>query len=205
MRKFVNSTLGVLAAAMLLGPSVPGSVVTQAPAKPDIIAAEQQRSTSFVPSRSFTRSNNCPPDECPRPTAVKPPPEPPKSCTKIKNSIWKGPCPPQPPIAELKRIAREVLAERGWNTDEQWNCLDQLVYKESSWNPYSENSIHAYGLAQSMPGDKMATVGADWGYNPRTQLRWMMKYIAGVARYRTPCGAWAKWQVQRDSNGYPWY
>ncbi|HVI68978.1 MAG TPA: hypothetical protein VM581_00805 [Magnetospirillaceae bacterium] len=210
MRKFVKSTLVAVVAALLIGPSMPGNVVTMTPLAASSTNDAEQRDTSQI-SRSFNRAN-CPPDDCPgrepAPTpsaSPTPPPAPPalKSCTKIKPSIWKGPCPQQPSKDVLRQIAREVLAERGWNTDAHWSCLVQLVEKESSWNPYSENSIHAYGLPQAMPGSKMASAGSDWGHNPRTQLRWMMGYIAG--RYKTPCGAWSAWNRQYDSGGHHWY
>lgn len=35
----------------------------------------------------------------------------------------------------------------------------------------------------------MATAGADWQTNPRTQLAWMLDYVH--RRYGDPCGAWA--------------
>ncbi len=216
MRKFVTRTTALLAlvAALFMSAHSSSLVALVPPTDAVITAAEQARDTG-APTRSFFRAN-CPEIDCPgrlpvskpvgadAPPPVPPaPPAKPKSCTKIANSIWKGSCPAQPSIAEIKRIAREVLAERGWNSDAQWNCLDKLVYKESSWNPYAENSIHAYGLAQSMPGDKMAKTGPDWGYNPRTQLRWMMGYISG--RYGKPCDAWYAWNHQYDRGGHHWY
>lgn len=203
MRKFV--TLAAVLAAVVMLPVASGAPAPVVAAKPDTMLTEQQRNTSGL-SRSFNRAN-CPPGDCPERKSVQPTPPPPapapKSCTKIVNSQWKGICPKQPSIEVLKRIAREVLAERGWNSDAQWECLDKLVYKESSWNPYSENKSKAYGLPQALPGTKMAEFGADWGHNPRTQLRWMMKYIAN--RYGQPCDAWAAWNRQYDRNGHHWY
>ncbi len=81
-----------------------------------------------------------------------------------------------------------MAAARGW-TGEQWNCLYSLWQKESNWNPYAQNpSSGAYGIPQSLPGNKMATHGADWRTNPATQIAWGLDYIAG--RYGTACGAW---------------
>lgn len=43
---------------------------------------------------------------------------------------------------------------------------------------------NAYGIPQSLPGNKMASHGDDWRTNPVTQLRWMQDYVYG--RY----GSW---------------
>ena len=46
----------------------------------------------------------------------------------------------------------------------------------------------AYGIPQSDPGGQMATAGADWATNPRTQIRWGLDYLG--RRYGGPCGGW---------------
>ncbi len=77
----------------------------------------------------------------------------------------------------------------GWTGDE-WLCLDNLWSRESGWRHTAENkSSGAYGIPQALPGDKMATFGADWRTNPDTQIRWGLSYVSG--RYGTPCGAWS--------------
>ena len=70
----------------------------------------------------------------------------------------------------------------------QWSCLDQLWEHESGWNVSAYNPSGAYGIPQALPGSKMASAGADWQTNPRTQIVWGLGYIAGV--YGSPCGAW---------------
>lgn len=55
----------------------------------------------------------------------------------------------------------------------------------------------AYGIPQSLPGNKMASEGADWQTNPVTQLRWMQKYVYG--RY----GSWEAAKQHHDELG--WY
>jgi resuscitation-promoting factor RpfB len=91
------------------------------------------------------------------------------------------------------RLGERMAAQRGW-TGEQWGCLYQLWQKESGWNHLAMNpSSGAYGIPQSLPGSKMATVGADWQTNPETQITWGMNYISG--RYGTPCSAWSKSQA----------
>ena len=67
-------------------------------------------------------------------------------------------------------------------------CWDELVFRESGWhwwatNPYSG----AYGLPQSLPANKMASMGADWRTSEETQLKWMEQYVKN--RYGTFCKA----------------
>lgn len=93
-----------------------------------------------------------------------------------------------PDPGSAKAIAHDLVLARGWGEDE-YNCLVALWQKESSWNVYAHNaSSGAYGIPQSLPGSKMASVGADWATNPATQIIWGLGYIQG--RYGTPCGAW---------------
>lgn len=85
-------------------------------------------------------------------------------------------------------IGYEMVQSMGWDENE-WNCLAALWKRESNWNVYSHNtSSGAYGIPQALPGEKMASAGADWATNPATQIRWGIGYI--VSRYSTPCGAW---------------
>lgn len=93
---------------------------------------------------------------------------------------------PDPGTAQA--IAYEMVMARGWSTSE-YDCLVALWNRESHWNVYAHNPTSgAYGIPQALPGDKMATVGADWATNPKTQIIWGLGYIE--ARYATPCGAW---------------
>lgn len=88
-------------------------------------------------------------------------------------------------------IALSMLSEHGWSSD-QFSCLDSLYTHESGWDPLAENpSSGAYGIPQSLPGDKMASYGDDWRTNPATQLAWGLAYID--ERYGSPCGAWDFW------------
>jgi hypothetical protein len=96
-----------------------------------------------------------------------------------------------------RSIAQALLPEYGFSSD-QFGCLDSLWTKESGWNTHADNpTSSAYGIPQSLPGSKMATVGADWADNPATQIRWGLGYIR--ASYGTPCSAWA------HSQSYNWY
>lgn len=79
-----------------------------------------------------------------------------------------------------------------------WQCADALITKESGWRVNAQNpSSSAYGIPQSLPGNKMASAGADWQTSPVTQLRWMLGYVN--ARYGGFCQAWS------HSQTYNWY
>jgi len=90
--------------------------------------------------------------------------------------------------------ARAMAAEQyGWG-EGQFSCLHSLWTKESSWQFQAENpSSGAYGIPQSLPGDKMASFGADWQTNAATQIAWGLDYIS--RGYGTPCSAWAHSQA----------
>ncbi len=93
-----------------------------------------------------------------------------------------------------QRMADEI---KGW-TGSSWTSLDNLWTRESQWNHTAENpSSGAYGIPQALPGDKMASHGADWRTNPATQIAWGLDYIAG--RYGDPNAAWA------HSQSVGWY
>ena len=92
-----------------------------------------------------------------------------------------------------RQIAQALLPEFGFSSD-QFSCLDSLWTKESGWNPYADNpTSSAYGIPQALPGEKMASAGADWATNPATQIRWGLGYIAEV--YGSPCSAWSHSQA----------
>ena len=88
-----------------------------------------------------------------------------------------------------RQIAQAMLPEFGFSAD-QFSCLDSLWTKESGWDPSADNpTSSAYGIPQALPGEKMASAGADWATNPATQIRWGLGYIAEV--YGSPCSTWA--------------
>lgn len=66
-----------------------------------------------------------------------------------------------------------------------------LIYHESGCRVDARNAgSGAYGIPQALPGNKMASMGADWETNPVTQIRWMSQY---VNRYGGWQGAMAFW------------
>jgi hypothetical protein len=94
-------------------------------------------------------------------------------------------------------VAEALLPSFGWSSS-QMSCLVPLWMGESGWRVNAENvSSGAYGIPQSLPGSKMATIGADWRTNPVTQIKWGLGYIQ--ERYGSPCGAWGFKQ------GHGWY
>jgi murein DD-endopeptidase MepM/ murein hydrolase activator NlpD len=98
-----------------------------------------------------------------------------------------------------KAAARALLPEYGFGQG-QWSCLDRLWTGESDWRWSVENSSSgAYGIPQSLPGRKMASMGADWRTNPVTQIKWGLDYIK--KSYGTPCNALDQW----NSRSPHWY
>jgi hypothetical protein len=99
--------------------------------------------------------------------------------------------------SDPRQIGEALLSEFGFGSD-QFGCLDSLWTRESNWRVNADNpSSSAYGIPQALPGSKMSSAGSDWAYNPETQIRWGLGYIA--ARYGTPCGAWG------HSQSHGWY
>ena len=100
--------------------------------------------------------------------------------------------------AGAQEIARAMAASQyGWG-DDQFQCLVDLWTRESGWRVNALNaSSGATGIPQALPGEKMATAGADWQTNPATQIAWGLGYIA--SSYGTPCSAW------NHSESFNWY
>lgn len=87
---------------------------------------------------------------------------------------------------------QRMAAARGW-TGANWQALYNLWARESGWNHLADNpTSSAFGIAQALPGSKMASHGADWRTNPVTQIAWGLDYID--SRWGSPAAAWAFWQ-----------
>lgn len=98
----------------------------------------------------------------------------------------------------VQAIAKDVLAANG--QADQWGCFEAIIGQESGWDPYATNpSSGAYGIPQALPGEKMASAGADWQTNPATQIKWALGYMNG--RYGSPCGAYDF----KFTQGHGWY
>ena len=73
------------------------------------------------------------------------------------------------------------------NNIDEFNCLDELNYKESRWNPKAKNGSH-YGIPQ---GRSKYLARVD-GYK---QIEWQLNYIK--ARYsNSPCIALAHHKIK---------
>jgi hypothetical protein len=96
--------------------------------------------------------------------------------------------PPANPTG-AEALGQQLLVSYGGFSSGQWPCLYNLWQRESGWNVYAENGASgAYGIPQSLPGYKMASIASDWQTNPATQIKWGLSYIKST--YGTPCGAW---------------
>jgi hypothetical protein len=81
-----------------------------------------------------------------------------------------------------KGVGWELIKEK-WGIQE-WGNFEELVMRESGWNPYSVNaSSGACGIPQALPCSKMDA--ERWDYEG--QLKWMVNYIQN--RYKTPTKA----------------
>ncbi|MCX3059509.1 aggregation-promoting factor C-terminal-like domain-containing protein [Streptomyces beihaiensis] len=100
--------------------------------------------------------------------------------------------------AQAAPTSAKAIAQQKIGNSKQFQCFDNIVSRESGWNPSATNaSTGAYGLVQALPANKMASAGSDWKTNPATQIKWGINYMN--ERYGSACGAWAHWQA----NG--WY
>ncbi|MER7000478.1 transglycosylase SLT domain-containing protein [Streptomyces sp. NPDC000410] len=89
--------------------------------------------------------------------------------------------------SSAQQIAKQMMPAA------QYQCFSKIVEHESGWNPKATNaSSGAYGLVQALPAGKMASAGADWKTNPKTQIKWGLSYMN--ERYGSPCKAWNFWQ-----------
>ena len=87
-----------------------------------------------------------------------------------------------------RSYAQEEATKYGWGAS-QFECLNKLWERESNWKHTADNpKSSAYGIPQALPGSKMASEGSDWETNPKTQIRWGLRYIE--SRYSNPCNAW---------------
>lgn len=92
--------------------------------------------------------------------------------------------PDVPPTSEIEQVLSRTYVqskaqEKDWE-GKQWSCLDELIFRESSWNLDASNPrSSAYGLFQIL---KLPT---DTGLKEQTARG--LKYIEH--RYNEPCSA----------------
>ncbi|OZG68572.1 aggregation-promoting factor C-terminal-like domain-containing protein [Bifidobacterium eulemuris] len=95
------------------------------------------------------------------------------------------------PASEMQQWAHDYLISNGYS-ESDFSAAVYIINHESGWNPTATNaSSGAYGLAQALPGSKMASAGADWQTNYQTQFKWFVSYCNG--RYGSLAGAYEFW------------
>lgn len=101
---------------------------------------------------------------------------------------------------DLAKQLAVAMGHADWTTGKQWSDWVTLWNGESGWSEKAVNpSSQAWGIPQALPGDKMASAGADWKTNPATQIKWGIGYISGT--YGSPSAALAAW----ESRSPHWY
>lgn len=103
---------------------------------------------------------------------------------------------PQPPAPTVLTDKQQLMQAAGI-PERDWNAVDYIVSKESSWRHtiWNKSGSGAYGLCQALPASKMANAGADYMTNPVTQLKWCHEYAHG--RYGGWWHSFAFWQANR--------
>ncbi|RYQ08911.1 G5 domain-containing protein [Bifidobacterium pseudolongum subsp. globosum] len=97
------------------------------------------------------------------------------------------------PVGDMQQWAHDYLLANG-GSEADFTATVYIISRESGWSVTATNaSSGAYGLAQALPGSKMASHGADWATNYQTQLKWFWDYCKG--RYGSIQGAYAFWQA----------
>lgn len=91
----------------------------------------------------------------------------------------------------VRKIVQEVAARRNWGAGPNWDALQYIIGRESSWNPNAVNPTSgARGLFQFMAGTWAGTgIGAT--SDPALQAEAGMRYIK--SRYGSPINARAFW------------
>jgi phage protein D len=96
-------------------------------------------------------------------------------------------------VTDPRQMAKQILDNKFGYGSDQFSCFDWIIKHESNWDVHAQNAgSGAYGLPQSLPGSKMASVASDWRDNPATQIIWGAQYMK--SRYGSPCGAQSHWQ-----------
>lgn len=96
------------------------------------------------------------------------------------------PIAPANAVTERDKDNLKLYAHSRLISYKQFSCFNQLIIKESNWNPKAVNGSH-YGLGQ-MRNPKVKKLD---GYS---QIDWSLRYITN--RYQTPCKAWEHWRAK---------
>jgi hypothetical protein len=98
--------------------------------------------------------------------------------------------------SDPRDVARALLPEFGFDSGEEFMCLDALYVSESDWRIDADNpSSSAYGIPQALT--QLHDLPEGYMTSAEVQIRWGLGYIA--RRYGTPCAAW------RFKAAHNWY
>jgi hypothetical protein len=151
---------------------------------------ERVRADSQVPTTGAVAVKS--PAAKPAKAAAPAPKAAPKPAPKATPKPAKKPAKKPAPVAVndpagAQAYAASKLGSFGW-APSQMQCLKTLWTKESDWETTATNPTSgAYGVVQSLPAEKMASAGADYRTNYRTQINWGLEYVKD--RYGSPCEA----------------
>lgn len=79
-------------------------------------------------------------------------------------------------------VPESQVANAYWIIERESHCRYNATNKSSG----------AYGIPQSLPGNKMASAGADWKTNPVTQIKWMNNYVKRYGGWEGAVEFWKK-------------
>lgn len=94
------------------------------------------------------------------------------------------------PKGDMQQWAHDTLIARG-GSEADWMATDYIIQHESGWRVNAGSINGAYGLPQANPGTKMASMGANWATDYKTQLEWFWNYC--TRRYGSIQGAYEHW------------
>lgn len=77
-------------------------------------------------------------------------------------------------------------------SEKQWECLYQLWWHESKWDPNAVGPTNDHGIPQANADAHPETSEARWRADGFVQVRWGVEYIKN--RYGSMCDAWEAWK-----------
>jgi hypothetical protein len=92
-----------------------------------------------------------------------------------------------------KGHAKNTMADFGWKSEDQWQCLELMWTKESNWRPNAYNKTPVYQNGKKLyAGGIPQILGLDPKITVERQIERGFSYIEN--RYSDPCTAWLFWQ-----------
>lgn len=95
-----------------------------------------------------------------------------------------------------KEAVRGVAERYGWGSGDQWNALQSIISKESSWDP---NAVNKQGSSARGLFQKMTSMHGPIESTAAGQAEWGLRYIK--QRYGNPMNAWSHWQRHNSYAG----